>query len=319
MTGPLSRRRAVFGLAALPVGLLAACGGAPAPTAAPAAPSAPSASTAAPATAAPATQKPTSLRVGLIPNQQPDAVKTQYEAFRAYLADRLKLGVELFVATDYAGVVEAMASDRLDVAYFGGVTYVQAEQRAKIYPIVTEVDRDTNTTKYHSVIITQADSPIMTIADLKGKKFAFGDISSTSGSLYPRLMLEKAGITDFKNPELFIYTGGHDATTLAVQHGTVAGGGVEERIMKRLIEAGRVDSAKIRVVERSSPIEGYPWAVREALDKAFVDQVAQAYLDIKDENLLKLMRAVRYERVTAKDYDEVRTEARRLGLLTPAK
>ncbi len=84
---------------------------------------------------------PRTLRVGLIPNQAPDRIRAQYQPFQQYLSQRLSMPVELFVATDYAGVVEAMASDRLDVAYFGGLTYVQAEQRANIYPIVTEIDR----------------------------------------------------------------------------------------------------------------------------------------------------------------------------------
>lgn len=264
-------------------------------------------------------EQPTSLRVGLIPNQAPDAVKAQYEPFRAYLAERLKQPVELFVATDYAGVVEAMASDRLDVAYFGGLSYVQAEQRAKIYPIVTEVDQSTQTTKYHAVIIVNSASPIKTVAELKGKKFAFGDISSTSGSLYPRIMLDQAGIGGFTNPEQFIYSGGHDATTLAVQNDTVDAGGVEERIMERLIAQGRVDRSKITIIERSRPIEGYPWVVREAINTDLVGRIMDAFMGITDATLLRLMRAVRYERVTAKDYDEIRTEAKRLGLLTPAR
>lgn len=262
-------------------------------------------------------ERPEILRVGLIPNQSPDEVEAQYEPFRAYLAERLGQPVELFVATDYAGVVEAMASDRLDVAYFGGVTYVQAERRAKIRPIVTEVDRITGTTKYHSVIITAADSAIKRTADIEGEQFAFGDINSTSGSLYPSLMLEAAGVTgwmDRQNP-LFTYTGGHDATAAAVQNGSVGAGGLEERILRCLIENGTVDECKIRIVERSAPIEGYPWVVRDALDPALVQRIADAYLAIEDAELLELLRAERYERVEASDYDYIREQAERVGLL----
>ncbi len=266
-----------------------------------------------------ASASPERLRIGLIPNQSPDTVKAQYEPFRKYMEGRLDRPVELFVASDYAGVVEAMASDRLDVAYFGGVTYVQAEQRARVHPIVTEVDRDTHTTKYHSVIITNSDSPIRTVADVKGRKFAFGDIGSTSGSLYPRIMLSEAGITSFGDPKLFIYTGGHDATALAVQNGAVDAGGVEERILNRLIDRGTVDASRIRVIARSSPIEGYPWVVRDALHEGLVEEITSAFLGINDPELLKLMRAERYEGVTEKDYDEIRAQARRFGLISPSK
>ncbi len=263
--------------------------------------------------------QPPTLRVGLIPNQEPDEVKAQYEPFREYMAEKIGRPVELFVATDYAGVVEAMASNRLDVAYFGGVTYVQAEQRARVRPIVTEVDRGTGTTKYHSVIITGAASPIQSVADIRGQTFAFGDINSTSGSLYPRIMLDKAGISDFENEDLFTYTGGHDATALAVQNGTVAAGGLEERILNRLIERGVVDESKIRIVARSEPIEGYPWVIRDDLAPELVESITNAFLEIEDAELLKLLRAERYERVEASDYEEIRREARRLGILQPAE
>lgn len=67
------------------------------------------------------------------------------------------------------------------------------KQRAKIHPIVTEIDEETQTSKYYSLIIVPADSLVQSTAELKGKVFAFGDVSSTSGSLYPRFMLDKAG------------------------------------------------------------------------------------------------------------------------------
>jgi phosphonate transport system substrate-binding protein len=233
---------------------------------------------------------------------------------RTYLADTLAMPVELFVATDYTGVVETMANDKLDLAYFGGVTYVQAERRAELSPIMTEIDRETGTTKYYSAIITRADSDIRRVEEIKGKRFAFGDINSTSGSLYPRIMLDRAGIRDFEHPQRFVYTGGHDATTLAVANGSVAAGGVEKRIMQRLIEQGTVRAEQLRIVEQML-VEGYPWCARNKLDRGLVERITQAFLSIEDTELLKLMRAERYVRITARDYDEVRAEAARVGLL----
>jgi phosphonate transport system substrate-binding protein len=293
--------------------VVAAC--APAPPAAPA--------TAKPAEAgkpseaakpATGTERPATLRVGLIPNQAPDRIRAQYQPFGDYLSKTLNQPVELFVATDYAGVVEAMASDKLDMAYFGGLTYLQAEKRAQLYPIVTEVDRETHTTKYYSAVIVPSDSPIQKAEEIKGKKFAFGDINSTSGSLYPRILLDKVGIGDFNNPSLFVYTGGHDATVLAVQNKTVDAGGVERRIMNRLFEAGTADKTKIRIVQETL-VEGYPWCVRAKLDPALVQQITNAFLNMSDGDLLRLMRAERFAQVTARDYDEARGEATRLGLV----
>lgn len=264
-------------------------------------------------------EKPNPFRVGLIPNQAPDTVKTQYASFKAYMEKELGIPIELFVASDYAGVVQAMASDKLDMALFGGVTYVQAKELADIYPIVTELDKATKSTKYTSVIIVPADSPAKTVADLKGKTFAFGDISSTSGSLYPKIMLDQAGLKvpqDFKEIK---YTGGHDATALAVANGSVDAGGVEERILDRLIDQGRVDKTKIRKLKQSDLIEGYPWVVRAKLDKEFVEKVTTAFLNLKDPEILKLRSADGYGRVTTKDYEFVREQALKFNLLTVKK
>lgn len=257
---------------------------------------------------------PPTFRVGLIPNQAPERVRAQYEPFREHLAKALSMPVETFVATDYTGVVEAMASDKLDMAYFGGLTYLQAELRGDVYPIVTEIDRETKTVRYKSAIIVRADSPFQTVADLKGKRFAFGDINSTSGSLYPRVMLDSQGFSNFTDPLVFVYSGGHDATLAAVINGTVEGGGIEKRIMERAFDAGSFDRSQIRIIQEID-VYGYPWVVRAKLDKAFVDKVTSVFLAITDPELLSLMRAESYAKVTKTDYDEARLHARRLGLL----
>ena len=268
-----------------------------------------------PAQAAPAGQeRPTVLRVGLLPNIAPDAVRARYQPFGEYLSAALGMPVELFVATDYTGVVEAMAAEKLDIAWFGGLTYVLAEQRVDLKPIVTQVDAETGTSKYYSAIITRPDSGIETTADIQGKIFAFGDIGSTSGSLYPRIMLDRAGLSDFQNPSLFIYTGGHDATALAVANGSADAGGIEKRIMNELIAAGRVDGSQLRILEETL-VEGYPWCARVALDADVIEQITVAFEQMTDPTLQKLFRAVGHARVNAADYEEARTEARRVGLV----
>ncbi len=261
---------------------------------------------------------PVTLRVGLVPNQAPDKIKAQYEPFREYLSTTLGIPVELFVASDYAGVVEAMANDKLDVAYFGGLTYAQAKQRAKIHPIITEIDEETQTSNYYSLIIVPSDSPVQSTTELKGKTFAFGDVSSTSGSLYPRYMLDKVGIKVPDDLENVVYSGGHDATAQAVQNGTVDAGGIEGRILNRLIANKTVDVNKIRIIDKHL-VEGYPWVVRDSLDKSLEEKIVNAFLDLKDPELLSLMRAKRFTQVNDANYAEIEREANRLNLINPNK
>lgn len=261
-------------------------------------------------------EDPDVLRVGLVPNQNPEKVEAEYAPFGDYLSERLGREVELFVPTSYNAVVEAMANDELDLAYFGGLTYVQARERANVSPLVTEINPRTGDTTYRSLIIVSANSDIQETSELEGETFAFGSVSSTSGSLYPAIMLRDAGIDYQIDLEEKIYTGGHDATAQAVANGQVAGGGIEDRILYRLQDEGMVEERSVRTIEKSEPIEGYPWVVRDDLSEDLKEETTQAFLDIEDPALLDLLRAAGYKRVEAQDYDYVEEQARELDLLT---
>lgn len=267
---------------------------------------------------------PETLRVGLIPNIAPDKQRATYAPFGEELGRLLGVEVELFVAPSYAGVVTALAAGQLDIAYLGGLTYAQAEKQAELTPLVTEVDRDTGTSRYLSAIVVPAASAAQTPEDVvaAGGSVAFGDPSSTSGSLYPRLMIEAAGATCSATslescPPLssVSFTGGHDATALAVAGGRADAGGLELRVLRRIESQNVVPPGALRVVQ-TREVMGYPWVGRTALGAEPLDQVRQAFLGLTDPKLLDLLRAKSYVAVTPGDYDEVRREAARLGLLT---
>jgi phosphonate transport system substrate-binding protein len=267
---------------------------------------------------------PKTLRVGLIPNVAPEQQRAQYRPFGEYLESALGVDVELFVAADYAGVVAALASDRIDMAYLGGLTYVQAERQVKLTPLVTEIDRETGTQKYFSAVVVRAGSPYRNLrADIvdAGRTFAFGDVSSTSGSLYPRIMLDAAGarcsprkVDECPPLRRVTFTGGHDATAAAVLGGQVDAGGIELRILHRLEREGKVPKGALRVIEQREVI-GYPWVARTDLGRPAHESIVKAFTALSDAKLLELMRAKSYTPVTAADYAEVRNEAQRLGLV----
>jgi phosphonate transport system substrate-binding protein len=270
---------------------------------------------------------PQTLMVGVIPNVSPEKQRAQYEPFRQYLKKQLGREVELFVATDYAGVVTALIGHKIDVAYLGGLTYVQAAQQDDIAPLVTEIDSETGAREYLSAVVVKSTSSFSSTKDVVAARgrFAFGDPSSTSGSLYPRVMLTRAGarcdardISRCPPLEKVTFTGGHDATAQAVHNGSVAAGGIELRILHRLERQGTVPKGALRVVE-THKVMGYPWVAREGLDRPARDAIVRAFTSITDPALLDLLRAKRYVPVSAADYAEVRTFAADLGLLTPAR
>ena len=121
------------------------------------------------------------LRISMIPTMNPGKIIRESTPFIDYLEKETGAKVELTVPTNYAAVVEAMASDRVDIAYLGGFTYVQASARAGAKPLVQRQKDQT----LHSLFITQPDSAIRSLGDLKGHSFAFGDVNSTSGHLMP--------------------------------------------------------------------------------------------------------------------------------------
>ena len=259
------------------------------------------------------------LRVGLVPNQNPEKVEAEYAPLGDYLSGELGTEVELSVPASYNAVVEAMASGELDLAYFGGLTYAQARNRAEVHPLVTEINPRTHDTTYRSVIIVPSDSPVREVSELRGKDFAFGSVSSTSGSLYPSIMLDEAGIDYRTDLGETTYTGGHDATAQAVAGGRVDAGGIEDRILYRLQEEGAIEEGSVRVIEESEPIQGYPWVVRDDLPDDLEGAISRSYLDMEDPKLLDLLGAEGYEEVEAADYDYVEEQARKLDLLTEKK
>jgi phosphonate transport system substrate-binding protein len=255
------------------------------------------------------------LRVSMIPTTAADKMLRESEPLKAYLEQATGARVELTIPLNYAAVVEAFGADKVDIAYFGGFTYVQARKRFAAEPLVQR-DRDQ---AFHSLFITQADSPIGSLADLKGKRFAFGDVNSTSGHLMPEYFLRQQGA----DPELIagaIYTGGHDATALAVANAKVDAGALDEAVYGRLIKDGKLDAAKLKVFYTTPPFFDYLWAARKALDPALAEAFRKAMLALDAGNpqhrpVLGLLQASKYVRADDASYAALREAATAAGLL----
>ena len=160
------------------------------------------------------------LRVSAIPDEAPTELIRKFKPLGEYLEQQLGMPVKFTPVSDYAAVVESLASDRLDLAWLGGFTFVQT--RLKTGDAIPLVQREQDE-QFTSKFIT-ADPEVKSLADLKGKTFAFGSVSSTSGSLMPRYFMLQDGI----KPEDFFsrvaYSGAHDATAAWVQAGKADAG-----------------------------------------------------------------------------------------------
>jgi phosphonate transport system substrate-binding protein len=259
-----------------------------------------------------AQDNPAKLRIALLPDENAGTIIQSAELLKKYLESRLQKDVELVVTTDYSSMIEAMRFARIEVAYFGPLSYVLAKSKApNIEPFAVGVSKGSPT--YRSVIITQAGSPVKTVEDVKGKLVAFGDPASTSSHLIPRALLAKhdlIGAKDYK----FVHLGAHDAVARAVQAGQVEVGALSEDIFKSLIDKKSLDPARLRVIAFSDPIPNYPMVMQGRLDPKLKTSIRDAFLDLKDPAVLKPFRAEGFVATDDRAYDILRETAKVLDL-----
>jgi phosphonate transport system substrate-binding protein len=255
------------------------------------------------------------LRVSMIPTTDPSRMLREAEPLVKYFQQVTGRRIELTIPQNYAAVVEAMVQGQVDLAHFGGFTFVQANRRAGAVPLVQR-ERDRN---FHSKLITARDD-VKGLADLAGKRLAFGDVNSTSGHLMPAYFMRREGV-DAAVLDGALYTGGHDATALAVAQKKVDAGALDEAVWERLIQDGRVDPSKVRVFWTTPPFVDYVWAARKDLDPSLRQKLAEAFLSLSPDNpahrpILELLSAKgRYVPVDVAAYAPLREAALREGLL----
>jgi phosphonate transport system substrate-binding protein len=257
------------------------------------------------------------LRVTAIPDESPTELARKAAPLMKYLEERLGMKVEFTPVTDYAAAVEALASRKVDLAWFGGFTFVQAQLRSggKAIPIAQREEDE----KFRSVFIT-GDPAIRQLADLKGKDLSFGSQSSTSGHLMPRFYLLQAGIDVDKDLRRVAYSGAHDATIAAVAAGKVQAGALNISVWEKFVAEKRVDSAKVLVVYTTPPYFDYNWTVHADLPAALREKLTQALLSLSrgdpvGKEILELQRATRFVPTKAENYKGIEAAARSAGLL----
>jgi len=261
--------------------------------------------------------EPAVLRVSAIPDEAPTELQRKFEPLGKYLSAQTGMKVVFTPVTDYAAVVESLATRKLDLAWLGGFTFVQAKIRTNgtAIPIVQREED----AKFTSKFIT-ANPAIKTLADLKGKSFAFGAPSSTSGSLMPRFFLQQDGINPEKDFKTVAFSGAHDATVAFVAAGKAEAGVLNASVWDKLVETKKVDTSKVRVFATTPPYFDYNWTVRGDLDPALVKKLTDAFLALdpaKPEHkaILELQRAARFVPTQASNYEGIEAAAKSAGLL----
>lgn len=257
------------------------------------------------------------FKVTAIPDESPTELARKAAPLVKYLEKTLGRPVEFTPVTDYAASVEALANQQVDLAWYGGFTFVQANMRSggKAIPLVQREEDE----KFRSVFIT-GDPSIKTLADLKGKNFSFGSQSSTSGHLMPRSYLLQAHIDPDKDFKRVAYSGAHDATIAAVAAGKVEAGALNISVWEKFVAEGKVDTSKVRVFYTTPGYFDYNWTVHANMPLAMRDKLTKAFLSLdrntaEGKEILELQRATRFIATRAENYKGIEQAARSAGLL----
>lgn len=258
------------------------------------------------------------LRVTTIPEEAATEQMRKFEPLSKYLEKNLGMKVEFTPVSDYPAAVEAMVNKQVDLVWFGGFTYVQANIRSggKVLPFAQREED----TKFRSVFITQKNSGITKLTDLKGKQVSFGSQSSTSGHLMPRTFLLEAGInpeTDFKR---VAYSGAHDATIASVVSGRVDAAALDITVWNKFVNEGKVDTSKVDVFYTTPPYFNYNWSVHADMPAAQREKIAKALFALDMNNpegkeILTLNRASKYIPTKADNYKNLELAGRSAGLI----
>ena len=246
---------------------------------------------------------PEILKVALLPDENASTVIKNNRPLELYLEKQLGKKIELVVTTDYSSMIEAMRHGRLDLAYFGPLSYVLARQKSAIEPFAGLKQKGSTT--YQAVVIANTAASINSIRDIAGKDVAFGDVASTSSHLIPKSMLAEKGLKAGENyREHFV--GSHDAVAMAVQNGHAQAGGLSKPIFETLVERGLISPSKVKVIAESKPFPQYPWTMRSDLKPELKQKIRAAFLDLHDADVLKPFKADGFGPMSDKDYDVVR-------------
>ncbi len=269
--------------------------------------------TAAPGLAQAQGRDPARLRVALLPDENASSLIQNAQPLKVYLEQTLKKDIELVVTTDYSSMIEAMRFGRIEVAYFGPFSYVLAKSKAPaIEPFAVGVERGSPT--YQSVLIATAGGPVKSLDDIRGKAFGFGDQASTSSHLAPRAHLLKKAKLDGERDYRVVHLGTHDAVARAVQAGQVPAGALSKPILDNLVKRGTIDASRIVELDLSAPIPNYPIVMQGNLAPALKQSIRDAFLSMKDKQVLKAFRVEAFAPTTDEAYDVLRDTATVLKL-----
>jgi len=257
------------------------------------------------------------LVVAVLPDQSKDRLVSQHTLLLDYLESTISREFELVIPRDYADLLDEFDSGRVDLAWFGGLTYIQAVQRSQAIPLAF---RDVDV-EFTSCYLASADDTRTAIKEFENAEFSFGPTLSTSGHLMPRYFLEEEGLYPEQLFSSVRHSAGHDQTARWASDGTVELGVANCIIVQSLFDNDLLSRDDVKIIETTPPYSDYVWAAKSSMDEdtraILVDALLS--LDATDSDhrvILRAQGANGYLPAGRGNFVLIRTAAERAGLVT---
>ena len=259
------------------------------------------------------------LHLVLTPSQKPTDLMAAGEDFGKALGQLVGVPVRVTVASDYAAVIEALRNRTADLAWVHPAGYVLANREAKAMIVARNLWHGKAT--FTSRIFVRKESGITALEGLRGKTMAFVDPASSSGYIYPMLLLIQRGLVKGRDPKTFfrevVFSGSHDASMQALLNGHVDAIATFDQAREQYLK-DPAQREKLVVVAETQPIPEAGIASRDGLDPALVNRVRTALLQMKGPAYAALLKRLYdidgFEAADDKDYDPVRHAVDQLNL-----
>lgn len=253
------------------------------------------------------------FKIGMIPDQNTADVARGMDSVAEYLSEKTGIKVEYVHTVDYAALVTAFERGEIQLAWFGGLTGVQARN---LVPEAEAIAQRPIDEKFKSVFIAQKQLNLKSLEDLKGKTFTFGSESSTSGNLMPRYFLKEAGINPDKDFDgLPNYSGSHDKTYKLVESGTFQAGALNISVWEAAVAAGQVDTSKVDVFYTTPEYYDYNWTINN-VDQETKDKVKEVLLNMSgDQEIFKLLNTDKFIETKNENYKAIEGIAKELKII----
>ena len=258
---------------------------------------------------------PSTLNIGILPDENKTELLKRYTPLFTYLSQQLGVPHKLIIPSDYAELMQLFKQGDIDLAYFGGLTFIQANHLYQAVPLVMR-DIDVYFTSY---FITHPEKTDNKLLEFKGASFSFGSKLSTSGHLMPRLFLQQKGI----NPEAYFgrtsYSGSHDKTAFAVRDKSTDLGAINSKILDKMISDGRIKKDEVHILLETPPYPDYVWALQASIGRHAKDKIINAFLSLSPANrshaeILSGVDAGGFLPASTSDFLQLNDIARQIGL-----